>query len=227
MKKMKQIILASFIAASLMTGCKSEAKIEDKATKDNPIETVEEVEGLKIYGQGCEIYQEGETFEKNGMIITVNSSRLTKQKGDWENYVDFYHKDDENGMIIDSSCYLVLNMTIEVKDRSNYSLGFCGFYGDCVDGKTGESIDGSAMVSSTYYNSLSEEDRLSCGLLIDFPKEGDVIENQDFVFGISDDRCIDEKNVFCLEVEEYTGVLINHSGPEYVALVELNPINEI
>ena len=106
MKKMKQIILASFIAASLMTGCKSEAKIEDKATKDNPIETVEEVEGLKIYGQGCEIYQEGETFEKNGMIITVNSSRLTKQKGDCitfetsEDFVTTFVEEQNNGTFI-------------------------------------------------------------------------------------------------------------------------------
>jgi hypothetical protein len=223
---MKHIIFASLIAASLMTGCNSEANIEDKPTKNSRIETVEEVEGLKIFGQGCEIYQEGDTFEKNGMVITVNSSRLTKQRGNWVNYADFYPEDDENGLIIDESCYLVINMTIEVKDRANY-LGFCGLYNYCVDKKTGEYVDGGSMTSSTYYNSMNINAELECDLFTEYPKDGELIKNQDFVFYILDDKNITDENIFCLEVEDSTGVLVNHSGIEHVALVELNPTNEI
>lgn len=223
MKCMKQLLVGALLAASLLTSCKNDSVEDDNIQIDTKPLNVSDTECLKEYGKGCEVYKEGDTFEKEGMEITVNSSRITKQKGDWENLADYYPDEDENGKVTDKSCYYIVNLTIHVKDRKDHILGFCGFKAGVLNKETGQSIQNSSIVSSTYYNDLSETKRESDDIFVDYPKEGEDIVNQDFIFQLEDEDYIKNENIFYFLVEENTATIEYDQGKEHVALVKLEP----
>ena len=223
MKCVKHLIVASLIAASLLTSCKNEAIENDDLQTDTRNSQISDIDCLKKYGKGCEVYKEGDTFEKEGMEITVNSSRITKQKGDWKNMADYFPKEDKNGIVKDKSCYYIVNLSIQVKDRKEHILGFCGFKGGILNKQTCESIQNSSIVSSTYYNDLLGVCKASDDVFVDYPKEGENIINQDFIFQIEDEDYISDENIFYFLVEENTATIEYNQGKEHVALVKLAP----
>ena len=226
MNNIKRFFGVLLITASLLTGCNyktnNNCRLDDNK-EDKNLYSNNSIEVSEKYGKGCAIFQEGDSFEQNGMTITVNYSKITKKHGEWDNYIDFFPKEDDEGIIEDDSCYLVVNMNVFVNDRKNYPLGFCGLYSSVIDKETGERIDGSGIVSSTYYNNMDDDVKNSDGLFIDFPKENEKIVNQDFIFYIENEMNVNENVVYCLEVEDYSRTIASNQGKEYVSLVVLQP----
>lgn len=226
MIQMNKIICISLVAASLLTGCARNITQEKPFTVDNKINNEKKVsDAIEKYSQGCDIYHEGDTFDKGGMTITVNSSKITKHRDEWDDFMGLEEDEDRN--LKDERYYMVVNMTIHVNDKENYSLGICGFIGTVLDKTTAEVKDRGIIYSSTYYNDMPEEIKASSDLFIDYPKEGEYIENKDFIILLNDDKKICEDNAYCFEVEERSSALLVNQGIDYVALVELHPKIEL
>ncbi len=220
MRKIKKGILVFILAVScILAGCKQEYS-ENKTAKDtNQI--------LSEYGNGCDVFQQGETFEQDGMTITVNSSRITKQRDGWDNIIDFFPEEDADGMIIDDSCYFVVNMTIHVDDKEKYPLSIFGFSAVCLDETTGEYVDGSTIVSSTYYNTLPQDIRDSDNLMVDYPKDGEDLVDTDFIFALSDESNVKDGNLYCLKVQSENDTSQSACDKDLAAVVELKPDIEL
>ncbi len=219
MYRLKKTLLIIFLTVScLLTGC-NKGSSEDNVSKDkNQI--------LSEYGNGCEVFQPGETFERDGMTITVNSSRITKKRDGWDNIIDFFPEEDADGMITDGSCYFVVNMTIHVDDKENNWLGVFGFSAVCIDATTGEYIDGSTIVSSTYYRNFPQE-RDSSDLMVDHPVDGEDIVDTDFIFSINDASNVKDGNLYCLKVQSENDTSQAPCDKDLAAVVELKPDIEL
>jgi len=222
----KMSIVLVVTACLLLTGCDSSKdkytyEVDDSEREE--IETVDSTQkkqdGLEKFGKGCEIYYAGETFEKAGFEITVNSARLTKERGDWINFMDG-HEDPESGLLVDDWYYAVINATITVIDDRR--LCFSGMSVRNIDLETGEWIGGGELISTSYHSQLPEEIMASADLYIDYPTNGEKLIDCDIVFLTDYYEGMDGKCAVCLYVEDETAAWSRSAGSDKYCIVDLD-----
>lgn len=214
----KSLLILVLTVSCVLAGCKKECGENETALDKSQI--------LSQYGNGCDVFQEGDTFERDGMTITVNSSRITRIRDGWDNIIDFFPEEDADGVITDGSCYFVVNMTIHVDDKENYPLSIFGFSAVCLDETTGKYRDGSTIVSSTYYRNFPEEID-SDDLMVDHPEDGEDIVDADFIFAINDESNVKDGNLYCFKVQSENDTEQAACDKDLAAVVELKPDIEL
>ncbi len=230
----KKIIFASIFAGSVfLAACGNKMEVEKIDTEKNVVveeasenDTEESAKKLlQKIGNGCEVLEEGDHFEKAGMSVTVHSSKITKKRGNWINTnSSFDPEEDENGRIVGDEYYLVVNMSLIKNDGSQLCLGGMDFC--CVDSE-GNFLDGSWISSSSYHSRLPKETFLyDPDIFIDYPKVGEKLENEDFIFAIREEKALEEDTVYYLDFEDETGAITRGCDPSLSCLVLLNPVIE-
>ncbi|MCF0131670.1 MAG: hypothetical protein HUJ71_08060 [Pseudobutyrivibrio sp.] len=227
-KKNKAILF--ILSAILLAGCgNSEKNVAEEGNEvlpeiiivDSEEDNTDTVARIEEIGKGCEVYKAGDTFEKAGFKIKVNSARVTKTHGDWINLVDTLDDDEIDGVLQTDGYYAVINMDISVLDDER--LCSWGLYTMCYNLKSGEMLDMSTFITTSYHSNLPKEIRDTADVFIDQPITGEEITNVEYVFYMENEDYLTKDNVLCLYAEDETMALINGTSNDKYCFVYLEP----
>ncbi len=156
-----------------------------------------------------------DTVIQDDWAYHVNSYRVTKEKGSWENPEWDKYEFDNTGNLINEFSFIVINITVECKKKSDAE-----FWLNCMTFLTfdtqGKNIGGSEMSTATIDKPMTKSFyRYNLEL-------GDVLTT-DIVF-ILDDNMISEENYYLLSINN-TGISASHISPEDHSYIKI-PIEE-
>jgi len=164
---------------------------------------------------GSIIAEIDDTVMQDDWAYHVNSYHVTKEKGNWENSDSNIYKFDDDGNLVNKYSFIVINITVECKNKSDAEFWLNGMTFLIYDAN-GKNVGGSEM------NAAAIDKPMSKSFYLYNLELGDILTT-DIIF-VLEDNMISEKNNYLLSINN-TGMASSNISPEDHSNIRI-PIKE-